>query len=581
MQTTKVATARGTARRRPRRPLRRGLLIAGVVVLVVTLATGAVLTVRGELPGVRSRQADPKVTIRRFAAAWKAGDYHAMYRQLTAASRRRTSFDGFVSAYRSTAGTASLLAVGQLGRETASGGTGLVTLRMRTRLFGTVVGGLELPLVLEDGSYRIDWSPRLTWPGLDRDERLRRVPHPPVKRGAILARDHTVLAKGPASAREYPQGTPFALITGFVKPPQTAADRHLRTKAGWPAQAPYGQGGLEQSLDRVLAGEPAISLVAAGPKGRRTVAQHAGRAPHNVLTTLDPDLQATATDLLGSQYGGIAVIDTLSGAVRAASGIAMDARQPPGSTFKVVTASAALAAGKVALDTYYPPAHYVQLGGFRLKNFRGELCGGTLLEAFAHSCNSVFAPVAIATGAENLVRMANRFGFNRSVPISYPLADSYVPPPSRLNNDVDLGVAGIGQAGVSATPLQMASVAQVIANGGVYRSPWLARRPQRSSDWRPPRRAVSATIASEVGEMMRAVVSFGTGTSASSSIATVNGKTGTAEIGPKVKSDAWFIGYAPAEAPRVAVAVLIVHGGVGGTIAAPLGRQALEAALAR
>jgi peptidoglycan glycosyltransferase len=125
----------------------------------------------------------------------------------------------------------------------------------------------------------------------------------------------------------------------------------------------------------------------------------------------------------------------------------------------------------------------------------------------------------------------------------------------------------------------MAAVAQVVANRGIYNAPWLSRLPRRTSDRAHPTRAISARVASDIANMMRAVVSYGTGTSASSAFATINGKTGTAELGPGIKSDAWFIGYAPAQDPKVAVAVLVVHGGVGGKVAAPLGRQVLEAAL--
>lgn len=575
-----MASARGTARRRPRRPLRRGLLVAGLIALVTVVATGAVLTVRGgDIPGVRETGPDPKVTIREFTAAWAARDYRAMYRLLTAESRGRVSYAGFLASYRSTASTASLVSVRQSGTETASGGTGLVTLQLRTKLFGRITGGLALPLVLEAESYRVNWSARLTWPGLNKDERLKRVADPPQRRGAILARDRTVLAEGPADAREYPEGEPFAVLTGFVRPPQTATDERARVRDGWPEDAPYGQGGLEQSLDDVLAGKPRIELVVSGPHGERPVASHKGRPPHNVTTTLDATLQATTTDLLGDQFGGIAVIDTRTGGVRASAGIGMDGRQPPGSTFKVVTAAAALSAGVVAPDSYFEPARFVMVGGFKLRNFRHELCGGTFLDSFAHSCNSVFAPVAVETGPDGFFRMSKLFGFNRTPTIDYPVEDSIVPGTDVLANDVHLGVAGIGQGGVTATPLQMAAVAQVIANRGIYNAPWLSRLPRRSSDRPRPRRAIRAGVADDIADMMRAVVSYGTGTAASSAFATINGKTGTAELGPGIKSDAWFIGYAPAQAPRIAVAVLIVHGGVGGKVAAPLGRQVIEAAL--
>jgi cell division protein FtsI/penicillin-binding protein 2 len=298
-----------------------------------------------------------------------------------------------------------------------------------------------------------------------------------------------------------------------------------------------------------------------------------------VVTTLDASLQETATSLLAGRLGGIVVLDARSGALRAAAGLGLDGRQPPGSTFKIVTASAALTSHTATLDTYYEPAHYALLGGFKLRNFHGELCGGTLLDSFAHSCNSVFAPLAIQIGAEGMSRMANLYGFSRPQRIAYPVPESVMPRPALLDTDAGLGVTGIGQGGVTATPLEMASVAQVIASRGVLHPPWLARLPHAQSDRSAPRRVITRTVADEIAEMMRAVVSYGTGIQAQSSIATVNGKTGTAEVGPDAKSDAWFVGYAPAEAPKVVVSVLIVHGGVGGAVAAPLARQMIEAAL--
>jgi peptidoglycan glycosyltransferase len=171
------------------------------------------------------------------------------------------------------------------------------------------------------------------------------------------------------------------------------------------------------------------------------------------------------------------------------------------------------------------------------------------------------------------------FGFNTRSHMAYPLDESVMPSQSALQNPVNLGVAGIGQGGVSATPLQMASVGQVIASRGVLHPPWIARSPSSIHDHRPSRRVITKHVADDVAEMMRAVVAYGTGTLASSSIATVNGKTGTAELGPGIKTDAWFVGYAPAEAPRVVVSVLIVHGGVGGQTAAPVARQMIEDAL--
>jgi peptidoglycan glycosyltransferase len=562
-----------------RRRVRRVALIGMMVVLLAVVAGGVFFALdRGV--GLASKDPDPVAPARTFLKAWSAGDLRAMYREVAPQARATTPYTGFSAAYRRAAATATLRTVRPTGQMLQRDGVIDVPVVAQTRIFGPIRTTLEIPVVEEDGRYWVSWKPLLTFPGLEDGERLARQARPPAKRGAILARDRTVLARGPADAREYPRGTPFAIITGHCGPAQTGAQAGARRAQGWPQGSSYGLSGLEASLDPTLAGTPTIRLLAvAQPAGTRVVATRKGRAPHNVVTTLSVSVQDAVTTVLDGMQGGIVVMDARTGAVRASAGLGMDLLQPPGSTFKIVTAAAALTAGKVSLGTYYEPAHFVQLGGFRLRNFHGELCGGTLLEAFAHSCNSVFAPVAIDVGAEKLADMAAGFGFGRRPSVAYPAPVSVMPRPAVLNSDLEVGVAGIGQGGVTATALQMASAAQVIAAHGLMHPPWLARLPHAATDRAKPRRVISRGVANEIGQMMQAVVSYGTGVGAAGGAASIAGKTGTAEVGPG-KSDAWFVGYSPATAPEYAVGVLVVRGGVGGTVAAPMARDALSAALA-
>jgi cell division protein FtsI/penicillin-binding protein 2 len=305
-----------------------------------------------------------------------------------------------------------------------------------------------------------------------------------------------------------------------------------------------------------------------------------GTNPRNVTTTLRVPIQQAAATALGSLYGGVVVLSARTGAVEADVGLGMDALQPPGSSFKTITSAAALAAGKTTLATTYSYARYALLNGWKLHNFHHEDCGGSLVLAFAVSCNSVFGPLAVTVGAPKLVAMANAFGFNRPATVAYPVPESVTRPAADMTSPLDLGVAGIGQGGVDATPLQMASVAQTIGSGCTRKPPFLIRRPRVAREPHTPVRACSRTVAGEVTTMMEAVVTEGTGTSAAIPGVTVAGKTGTSEIGgPNVPTDAWFIAFAPAGAPKVAVAVLVIRGGVGGDVAAPIARQVLEAAL--
>jgi Penicillin binding protein transpeptidase domain/Penicillin-binding Protein dimerisation domain/NTF2-like N-terminal transpeptidase domain len=562
-----------TARRR------RWPRAAAVVVLVLAVAGAGVAVLRfvGDTASSRAGPT-PTVTARAFVAAWEKKDLAEMYRLVSRPVRRRVSFQQFASAYATDARTSTLRRVAQDGPMHVAGMAVTVPMVASTDAFGHVSEPTRLPMVDTPRGYRVVWSPALAFPGLRRGEQLVARSHPPTTRGVIKASDGTILAEGPPDDRVYPQGSPFSLITGYVKPPdpeQVAA----REAAGWPASRPYGQGGLEQSLDRILAGAPRLDLVARSATGKRVLAVNPGRAPHGVTTTLDVPLQKAAATALGSRYGGIVVLQPRTGAVEADAGLGMDALQPPGSSFKTITASAALEGGKATLSSTYPYARFVVLDGWHLRNFHHEDCGGSLVLAFAVSCNSVFAPLADQVGAAKLVAMADGFGFNQKPSIAYPVPTSVTPKPGAMDSDLSLGVAGIGQGGVDASPLQMASVAQTIGGLGIQRPPFIVHTPSRHVDRQPERRVIPASVAEDVRSMMEAVVTEGTGISAAIPGVAVAGKTGTAEVGPHRPSDAWFIAFAPAENPTVAVAVLIVNGGVGGTVAAPIAREVMEAAL--
>jgi hypothetical protein len=344
--------------------------------------------------------------------------------------------------------------------------------------------------------------------------------------------------------------------------------------AGTPPAAGERGSGLEQLYDARLAGRPAAEL----RFGERVIARAPGRRPRSVHATIRPGLQRASVAALGDRLGGVAVLRPRSGDVLALAGLAVSAPQPPGSTFKIVTLAGALDAGITKPSSVYPVRTSATLSGVRLRNASNESCGGTLVASFAHSCNSVFAPLGARLGAQRLVRTAEAFGFNERPRV--PAAKA-----SRISRELKdshaVGAAAIGQDRDLATPLQMASVGATIAAGGMRARPRIVREEPVVR-----RRAARARTARQVRSMMLAVVRGGTGTAAAIPGVEVAGKTGTAELRPTAgapadpkNTDAWFVAFAPAHSPRVAVAVMLIGAGAGGQAAAPIARRVLQAAL--
>lgn len=569
--------------------LRRRRLLTRALPLTILAAIAFGLGAAAGVPGSPEKDA-----AERFATAWGGGDFAAMYVELNAASRRSTGEKAFVKAYRDAAEVATLRGVvaGSAGDGEEGDGATLVPVPVEatTVAFGEVAAELRLPYA-DSG---IAWNPSLAFPGLEPGERLEnRVSLAP--RAAILAADGTALAEGPAEAREHPLGGAAIDVTGEVG---TAAEEELPALArrGYPPQVPVGVSGLEQAFNTRLAGKPGGSLIAVADRGgsARILAQSEPRPGAPVKTTIDPDLQVATVAALAGQAGGVAVLDARDGNVRALAGQAFSAPQPPGSTFKVVTTAAALQEGAVSLDDSFEISDGINVGGRFISNANGELCGGGFREAFAHSCNAVFAPLGPAVGNDDLVAAAERFGFN-SPPTLYARrfvaqvepAESTIP--TEIGDDLDLGVSAIGQGEVLATPLSMASVAQTVAAGGVRAPTSIVANPKLRPEARPTR-VISRKIAAELGELMVGVVAGGTGFAAAIPEAQVAGKTGTAELGPRPDQegeeepeqikDAWFIAFAPAEKPRLAVGVMLIEAeAAGGEVAAPIAAQVLSAGL--
>jgi len=567
---------------RRRRLVTRGAPLA--LVACVAFVLGAV----AGAPSSPDREA-----AQRFADAWERGEFAAMYRELNPASKRAIGLDEFVLAYREAAetATASAFDFGSAGDESTDGGKSSVSVpaNVSTVAFGAVED--ELDLRFADGG--VAWDASLVFPGLRPGEHLEaEIELAP--RAPILAADGTPLAEGPAEARSHPLGSAAIDVTGEVGEAEESEMAAL-ARQGFSPETPVGVSGLEQAFNPRLAGKPGGSLLAVSEAGStRVLAESEPRAGAPVKTTIDPDLQAAAVGALAGRLGGIAVLDARNGDVRALAGQAFSAPQPPGSTFKTITTAAALEKGVVSLDDEFEITNGANVGGRFIENANGEYCGGTLREAFAESCNADFAPLGPKIGNDDLVETAEKFGFNSPPTLYAPKIVARVDPPgstipTEIGEEVDLGVSAIGQGEVLATPLEMASVAQTIGNGGVREPTSIVANRKLSPDAEPVQ-AISKETSDELTELMVGVVTSGTGYAGAIPEAQVAGKTGTAELGPvpgeeesehpKQRKDAWFAAFAPAGKAKLAIGVLLVEAeAAGGEVAAPAAAEVLSAGL--
>jgi peptidoglycan glycosyltransferase len=551
-------------------------LVAGALVVILLLAmTG------GPPP--------EKVAAERFVAAWARGDYPAMHAELIESDRRALPVREFSQIYRRAAATATATAYrhGKVGN--LHDGVVSVPMAVTTRVFGTVRANLRLTFSGAGAEMRINWARNFVFPGMAEGERLTRITSLP-RRADILARDGTPLAQGPERAS--PIEDVASSIVGELGTPPPESLARLR-ELGYPPEATVGTSGLERVFEAKLAGTPGGQLRA----GTRVLALTLPKPGEPVQSSIDPAVQREAVAAKGERLGGVAVVRPRTGEILALAGLAFSGLQPPGSTFKIVTLTGVLQAKLAGPGSTYPVETKTTIEGVDLENANGESCGGTLRSSFAHSCNSVFAPLGAKLGATKLVQTAEQFGFNKDPGIP-GAATSVIPPASEIGDDLAVASSAIGQGRVQATALQMAWVAATIAGHG--------RRPQLTLErGRPPQRTrvIDAGVAQTVGRLMEAVVREGTGTGAQISGVRVAGKTGTAELKstsvpvcvpspepmappcPPAKpddptdTDAWFAAFAPANNPRVAVGVLLVQSGAGGDTAAPVAKQVLVAGL--
>jgi cell division protein FtsI/penicillin-binding protein 2 len=566
-----------------------------LVAFVVGAATGA--------PG-----SPEKAAANRFAEAWQARDFPTMYAELNDSSRARVSLKDFTSDYREARDIATMRGLVADSAEDARSEEGEtvvpVPLRIKTVAFGTVSEAIDLPWA--DGG--IEWTSSLVFPGLRRGETLTAETEL-APRAPILAADGTPLAEGSALEREHPLGSAAIDVTGEIGEASEEEEPDLAAH-GFPPETPVGISGLEKAFNRRLAGKPGGKLLAVpdgsakGAKGEaakgRVLAESAPQPGAPVKTTIDAHLQETAVAALAGRFGGVAVLDAKTGDVRALAGQAFSAPQPPGSTFKIITSVAALEKHLVKLSDEFEITNGINVGGRFIENANGEYCGGTFREAFAESCNADFLPLGPQIGNQKMVETAEAFGFNSPPTLYAPSIVKEVEPaestiPTEIGEEVDLAVSAIGQGEVLATPLEMASVAQTIANDGV-RMPTSIVQTKKLRPTMKPVRVMSKKTADLMTELMTGVVTEGTGTAGAIAAGQVAAKTGTAELGqlveneegeevepegeetPQHKKDAWFSAYATVEKPKLAIGVLLIEAeAAGGEVAAPIASEVLSA----
>ena len=467
-------------------------------------------------------------------------------------------------------------------------------------LFGLLIANANYVQVFEGDKLRTD--PGNTRVLLDEYER---------QRGTIVVDGRSVAESVPTHdklkyLRRYPDGKTYAPVTGFYS-------------------LIYGATGIEQAENDFLSGSDNRLFT------RRLSALLTGRDPRggNVVLTLNQRAQEAAVKGLGDRAGAVVALDPATGKILAMASSpsydpnpisshdpssiraaynklasdprdpllnrAINARYPPGSTFKVIVAAAALENGRTPDTQLDCPTSYTPPGTrTALHNFGNESCGApkvSMLNALTNSYNTAFAKLGVDVGQSAIRTAAAGFGIGTGDPLQTPLRVS----PSSLGDIPDtpaLAQSAIGQRDVTLTPLQAAMIAAAVSNNGVLMTPYLVDRVEAPDltvlDTTQPEQlstAVSPQIAGELTQMMRSVVQNGTGRKAQIPGVDVAGKTGTAQTSPGQAPHAWFIGFAHANGKQVAVAVIIEHGGnsgsetTGGEAAAPIARDVMSAVL--
>lgn len=411
-----------------------------------------------------------------------------------------------------------------------------------------------------------------------------------VRRGSIFDAGGVILARtefhGKQGRRVYPLESVAAHIIGYVS-------------------GRYGRTGLESFYDPYLLGTEGTDSV------RNYINKLLGKEQKggDLMLTIDASLQGRAEQLLGGRRGAVVLVGTRTGALRVVASSpgynpnrleedwprlvqaadspllnrAVQGAYPPGSTFKVITAAGALAAKPGFANSTFRCPGYLMVSGFKLGDTaaHGEV---DVRKALAVSCNTTFAQLGLELGADNFYRTFKAFGLDQDPRLGIAVRPGTLAAPGDMSQ-TELAGSAIGQGEVLVSPLHMALVAAAIANQGVIMQPYLietikdsAGAGVQSAVHRAWLTATTPDIAALIKEGMIDAVRHGTATAAAISGVQVAGKTGSAQ-NPHGRTHAWFIGFAPADQPRLAIAVVLENAGSGGAAAAPVAGKILAEAL--
>lgn len=413
-----------------------------------------------------------------------------------------------------------------------------------------------------------------------------------VPRGSIISSDNKVLAEsvkqGKFYRRSYPLGRYASHLVGYNS-------------------IKLGSAGMESYLNRYLSGNLKSQLPA----------RFFGNFINNeflnsdVAVTIDSELQKAAAVALGNRKGAVVVLNPKNGAILAAYSYpdydpgsveenwnyllndksnpllfrATQGLYPPGSLMKIVTMAAALKSG-ISKDSTWSGPGFINISGGKLTNFKDQSSGKmSMSDALVKSSNTVFGQIAIKIGEYSFFKQAESFGFNAKPVFDFVSKTSRLPVNKNID-DLELAWSAVGQGRVLATPLEMALMASAVANDGKIQLPHLLREVRqlngnlvysfKNKVWLTPISKLQSDI---IKNSMVQVVESGTGKAAAIKDISVAGKTGTAEVGKGIKPHAWFAGFAPAENPKIVVAVVVENGGLGGKVAAPIAQKIIKKAL--